>query len=88
MSSFVFNRASQMPDVVRTDPRVKSVITAMNKFGRRPDSLIQILHAAQGMYGYLPLPIIRFIAQVEGAAFPCFRRGDFTFLLPQAQGRA
>lgn len=52
-----------MPDVVRTDPRVKSVITAMNKFGRRPDSLIQILHAAQGMYGYLPLPIIRFIAQ-------------------------
>jgi bidirectional [NiFe] hydrogenase diaphorase subunit len=63
MSSFVFNRASQMPDVVRTDPRVKRVIAAMNQFGRRPDSLIQILHAAQGMYGYLPLPIIRFIAQ-------------------------
>ena len=63
MSSFVFNRASQMPDVVRTDPRIKKVIAAMNTFGRRPDSLIQILHAAQGLYGYLPLPIIRFIAQ-------------------------
>ena len=67
-----------MPDVNRTDPRIKRVIVAMNTYGRKPESLIQVLHAAQNLFGYLPLPVIRFIAK-ELKASPSRVFGVVTF---------
>lgn len=40
------------------DPRVKQITKAIEQSGRRPDSLIQILHKVQDIFGYLPLSLI------------------------------
>jgi bidirectional [NiFe] hydrogenase diaphorase subunit len=43
------------------DPRSKLVLAAIKKNQARPDSLIQILHVAQSVYGYLPMNVLGFI---------------------------
>ncbi len=45
-----------------TDPRVKQLDTRMKKEGYRPDALIEILHAAQNAWGYLPMPVLQHIS--------------------------
>ncbi|MCA0381983.1 MAG: NAD(P)H-dependent oxidoreductase subunit E [Bacteroidetes bacterium] len=45
-----------------TDPRVKLLDTRMKKENFRPDALIEILHAAQNAYGYLPMPVLQHIS--------------------------
>jgi bidirectional [NiFe] hydrogenase diaphorase subunit len=57
------NRASQIKDVAAGDPRVTKVQQAIKTYQRRPDALIQILHTAQDLYGYLPLNIIKYVAK-------------------------
>lgn len=57
------NHASDIGDVNRSNPRIKRLVAELRMMGHRPDSLIQALHAAQGMFGYLPLDVIRFIAR-------------------------
>ncbi|MBL0154161.1 MAG: NAD(P)H-dependent oxidoreductase subunit E [Chitinophagaceae bacterium] len=47
----------------KTDPRIKLIAARMKKEGFKPDSLIEILHTAQGAYGYLPKDILLYIAQ-------------------------
>ncbi len=44
------------------DSRTKLLNAAIKKSKGRPDALIQVLHTAQGMFGYLPLEVIRHIA--------------------------
>lgn len=44
------------------DSRTKLLNAAIKKSKSRPDALIQVLHTAQGMFGYLPIEIIRHIA--------------------------
>jgi bidirectional [NiFe] hydrogenase diaphorase subunit len=56
------NHAHQIGEPNRNSPRIKRLTTVLRGLGHRPDSLIQALHAAQGMYGYLPLDVIHFIA--------------------------
>lgn len=56
------NHAHQIGEPSRNSPRLKRLIAVLRGLGHRPDSLIQALHAAQGMYGYLPLDVIHFIA--------------------------
>jgi bidirectional [NiFe] hydrogenase diaphorase subunit len=56
------NDASQIKALPEGDPRLAKVQAAIKLYQRRPDALIQILHTAQSLYGYLPLNILRFVA--------------------------
>ncbi len=47
----------------KSDPRTKPIVATIKKENARPDSLIQVLHTAQNIFGYLPLHMIQFIAQ-------------------------
>jgi len=47
----------------RTDTRYKRIAAAMQKHGRRPDALIEILHKVQDAFGYLPMEAVRFVAR-------------------------
>lgn len=70
------NRASQIKEFPAADPRIAKVLQAIKLYQRRPDALIQILHTAQGIFGYLPLNVLQFVsrelkippAQVYGVA--------------------
>lgn len=45
------------------DSRTKLLNAAIKKTKSRPDALIQVLHKAQSMFGYLPMEIISYIAK-------------------------
>jgi bidirectional [NiFe] hydrogenase diaphorase subunit len=70
------NRASQIKALPAADPRMTKVLQAIKLYQRRPEALIQILHTAQGIFGYLPLNVLQFVsrelnvppAQVYGVA--------------------
>ena len=70
------NRASQIKEIPAADPRITKVLQAIKLYQRRPDALIQVLHTAQGIFGYLPLNVLQFVsrelkippAQVYGVA--------------------
>lgn len=63
MQATTLNRSSQIKELPATDPRAAKVLLAIKQYKRRPDALIQILHTAQGIYGYLPLNILQFVAR-------------------------
>ncbi|MFZ4056665.1 MAG: NAD(P)H-dependent oxidoreductase subunit E [Ferruginibacter sp.] len=46
-----------------TDPRAKLLAARIKKENFRPDALIEILHAAQNAYGYLPMNVLKYIAR-------------------------
>jgi bidirectional [NiFe] hydrogenase diaphorase subunit len=50
-------------EISKTDPRVKLIAAKIKKENFQPDSLIEILHTAQNAYGYLPMPILKYITQ-------------------------
>lgn len=50
-------------EISKTDPRIKLITAKMKKENYRPDALIEILHAAQNAYGYLPMNILVFITK-------------------------
>lgn len=45
------------------DKRLKLLEVAMKKHQFRPDALIEVLHAAQQLFGYLELDLLRFVAR-------------------------
>ena len=45
------------------DSRTKLLNAAIKKSKAKPDALIQVLHTAQGMFGYLPDEVIRYVAE-------------------------
>ncbi len=57
------NHRRSIGEVNRNSSRIKRLSSTIRSLGHRPDALIQVLHVAQGMYGYLPLEVIRFVAQ-------------------------
>ncbi|MGD0835009.1 MAG: NAD(P)H-dependent oxidoreductase subunit E [Polyangia bacterium] len=57
------NHARDLGDINPSSPRVKRLLGTMRSLEYRPDALIQVLHVAQGMYGYLPLDVVRFVAK-------------------------
>lgn len=57
------NSISQIKAIPEGDPRAAKVLLAIKQYKRRPDALIQILHTAQSLYGYLPLNILQFVAK-------------------------
>jgi bidirectional [NiFe] hydrogenase diaphorase subunit len=58
----LLNRTSQMKEADRKDPRFKRLTVTMASYGRHPSALIQTLHQAQELYGYLSLPLLHAIA--------------------------
>jgi len=52
------NTSATVPDLAKTDPRVKLIAAKIKKENRKPDALIEILHTAQNAYGYLPMNVL------------------------------
>ncbi len=50
-------------ELPKTDPRVKLIAAKLKKENYQPDALIEVLHTAQNAYGYLPLPVLSYIAK-------------------------
>ncbi|MCA9400221.1 MAG: NAD(P)H-dependent oxidoreductase subunit E [Candidatus Omnitrophica bacterium] len=50
-------------DLPADDPRTKLIKAKIKKEKNQPDALIQILHTAQNIYGYLPMNAIGFITK-------------------------
>lgn len=51
------------PEINQDDPRLKRVQTVMDAYKKSPDSLIQVLHAVQELFGYLPRPALKLVAK-------------------------
>ncbi|MFM2359075.1 MAG: hypothetical protein RLY16_1068 [Bacteroidota bacterium] len=47
----------------KPDPRLKLIATKIKKENFKPDALIEILHTAQNAYGYLPMPVLKYITK-------------------------
>jgi bidirectional [NiFe] hydrogenase diaphorase subunit len=47
----------------QNDPRVKLISARIRKEKFRPDALIEILHTVQNAYGYLPVPVMKYITK-------------------------
>jgi len=56
----VGEKVYQLP---QDDPRSKVVVATIKKAMNKPDSLIQVLHSVQNLYGYLPVDVVKFIIQ-------------------------
>ena len=52
-----------LPACPAADPRLKVVETAMRRHQFRPDALIEVLHAAQGVFGFLAPDLLKFVAR-------------------------
>jgi bidirectional [NiFe] hydrogenase diaphorase subunit len=52
-----------IPELSKTDPRVKLISAKIKKENARPEALIEILHTAQNAYGYLPLNVLAYITR-------------------------
>lgn len=63
MCAETVNRADQIQDYPATDPRIKRILKVIETGQRRPDIIIQCLHAVQESFGYLPLGLIRLISK-------------------------
>ncbi len=61
--SFTFQHAAQFTEVQASDPRIAKIGAAIRQYQRRQDSLIQILHLAQEIFGYLPVNVLRYIGR-------------------------
>ena len=51
-----------IPELPKTDPRVKLIAAKIKKENRKVDALIEILHTAQNAYGYLPMNVLKYIS--------------------------
>ncbi len=56
------------PEREGRDPRYREIDEAMRRHHHRPDSLIEVLHAAQRLFGYLPADVLSYVAR--GLATP------------------
>lgn len=45
----------------KTDPRAKLLAAKIKKESYKPDALIEILHTAQNIYGYLPPEVLAYV---------------------------
>ncbi len=50
-------------ELPKSDPRTKLILAKIKKENFRPDALIEILHTAQNVYGYLPMNVLAFITR-------------------------
>ncbi len=57
------NRASQIKTLTADDPRAARVLLEIERYRRSPDALIQVLHVAQDVFGYLSLDVLQFVGR-------------------------
>jgi bidirectional [NiFe] hydrogenase diaphorase subunit len=50
-------------ELTKTDPRIKLITAKIKKENYKPDALIEILHTAQNVYGYLPMNVLKYITK-------------------------
>ena len=56
--------------------KVDQLVSLCEEFGNQPGELINILHKAQGLIGYLPREVQEVIARIQSV-----RRSNFLFIL-------
>lgn len=52
-----------MTDAPSLDPRYHELDAAIRRHHRRPDGLIEVLHIAQRLWGYLPREVLAYVAR-------------------------
>lgn len=57
------NRTVNVPDIPQDDPRLKRIALVINSYGHQQAALIQVLHSAQALFGYLPKNILQLVAR-------------------------
>jgi len=57
----IFKSESRMSTV--TDDRYSALEKAIKKLGYEKDSLLEVLHSAQGIFGYLGIDTLKFVAK-------------------------
>lgn len=55
--------SSSTTEPVQADDRLKAVRRVIVLNRSRPDALVEVLHAVQGVYGHLPRELLRFVAR-------------------------
>lgn len=55
--------ATNQPCIEEADPRFRRLDEVIDRYGRSPSALIQVLHEAQKLFGYLPEPVQAHVAQ-------------------------
>ena len=58
-----FNHIHELPAPPRDDKRVIRITREINRFGKRPDALIEVLHVVQDLYGYVPLDVMYYVSK-------------------------
>ena len=58
-----FNRIAQLTEPSKDDSRLKRIASEMNRHQKRPDSLIEVLHVVQDLFGYIPLNIMTYVSR-------------------------
>lgn len=53
----------EVKEAIKGDPRLKLVAAKIIKGNFQPDLLIEVLHIAQNVYGYLPMSVLKYIAK-------------------------
>jgi bidirectional [NiFe] hydrogenase diaphorase subunit len=56
--------AGQVPSDEEMDPRFKTLLRTMRQYQYRPDSLIEVLHKVQELYGYLDKELLLSVARL------------------------
>jgi bidirectional [NiFe] hydrogenase diaphorase subunit len=51
------------PAVPADDPRLRPVLVAIKRHRHRPDSLLEVLHTAQEVFGHLPREVLWYVAR-------------------------
>ncbi len=59
------------PDAQHADPRYQDLDEVMRRYHRQADSLIEVLHRAQGLFGHLAPAVMTYVA--AGLAVPLSR---------------
>lgn len=54
---------AMVSELPKKDPRIKLIDTKIKKENYKIDALIEILHAAQNSYGYLPISVLKHISK-------------------------
>ncbi len=53
----------KIKDLPKDDVRVKRLMVVINRNGRRPDTLIEVLHAVQELFGYVSIEAMNLVAK-------------------------
>lgn len=56
------NQTKTAESLSASDSRLKRLTSTINQFQRRPDALIEVLHMAQDLFGYLPPEVLAYVA--------------------------